>query len=305
MKIGFLGCGAMGSIYAGYLSKVHDVYVVDTWKEQVDAVKAHGINIEEPDRTVTCNPKFITTDPNEIKPVDILIVFVKYLYLAQALENARSMIDEHTVVLSLQNGLGNYDEIIKVVPEAQVCCGTTAHGGIFLQPGLVRHTGKGVTNIGTIKGSAQNVQMVATALRDAGFEVSEQDDVMHLIWKKLFANIAINGITALLQQENGMVAKNASMRTLAECLVREAITVANATGQKFDSESVLENVFGIALATDHNRSSMLQDVTRNRETEIKIINGAVVTYGKRVGIETPYNDAICKLIEAKQSLYHT
>ena len=74
------------------------------------------------------------------------------MLLEDALKNAKTMIGKDTIVLSLQNGIGNYDEITKVVPEEQICCGTTAHGCTFLEPGHVRHTGRGITNVGTLKG---------------------------------------------------------------------------------------------------------------------------------------------------------
>ena len=81
MKIGLLGCGAMGSLYGGYLSKVHEVYVCDVWKEHIEAIKANGIQLDEPEgNTAVFTPKLATTDPNEIGPVDLMIVFVKYMH---------------------------------------------------------------------------------------------------------------------------------------------------------------------------------------------------------------------------------
>ena len=66
--------------------------------------------------TVVFHPAMATTDPKEIGVVDLLIVFVHYQYLEAAVRNALPMIDKHTMVLCLQNGLGNYDEIAKVAP---------------------------------------------------------------------------------------------------------------------------------------------------------------------------------------------
>lgn len=303
MKIGILGCGAMGSIYAGYLSKAHEVYIVEKFKGQVDAVRERGIRIEEPEGTLICRPAYITDNAAEIEPVDMLIAFVKYQFLEEALKSAAPIISPETIVLSLQNGLGNYDEIIKVIPEEQVCSGTTAHGSVFLEPGRVQHTGNGVTNVGTIKGKMENVEKAAEALKAAGFEVNILPDVMKLIWKKMFGNIAINGLCALLGQENGKIVENPSMKAAAEKLVLEAVEVANAMGQSFESAEEVQNAYKLAMDTAMNRCSMLQDVTKCRETEIKIINGAVVKYGQEYGVATPYNDMICKLIEAKQSLY--
>ena len=304
MKIGFLGCGAMGSIYAGNLTKAHEVYIFDAMPAVCEAVNTTGITIDEPDGTThVYHPVVATTDPSTIGEMDIMIVFVKYLFLESALEKCKTMIGPNTIVLSLQNGVGNYDEIAKVVPEKQICCGTTAHGATNLGPGHSRHTGVGPTNVGTIKGGHESAEKVAEALRAGGFEVNVQENVMQLIWHKLFANIAINAITALLDVTNGTIAENEHERHLAEKMVREAVAVANATGCTFDVEAELKNAFDVALATGTNRSSMLQDVTRKGITEIKIINGAVVKEGKAAGIPTPYNDAIVDLILAKQDSY--
>ena len=304
MKIGFLGCGAMGSIYAGNLTKAHEVYIFDAMPAVCEAVNTTGITIDEPDGTThVYHPVVATTDPSTIGEMDIMIVFVKYLFLESALEKCKTMIGPNTIVLSLQNGVGNYDEIAKVVPEKQICCGTTAHGATNLGPGHSRHTGVGPTNVGTIKGGHESAEKVAEALRAGGFEVNVQANVMQLIWHKLFANIAINAITALLDVTNGTIAENEHERDLAEKMVREAVAVANATGCTFDVEAELKNAFDVALATGTNRSSMLQDVTRKGITEIKIINGAVVKEGKAAGVPTPYNEAIVDLILAKQDSY--
>lgn len=304
MKIGFLGCGAMGSIYASNLSKAHDIYIFDAMQAVCDAVNTNGIIVDEPDgTTLVGHPVVATTDPSTIGEMDIMIVFVKYLFLESALAKCKTMIGPNTIVLSLQNGIGNYDEIAKVVPEKQICCGTTAHGATNLGPGHSRHTGVGITNVGTIAGPKENAEKVAEALRSVGFDVAVQENVMQLIWHKLFANIAINAITALLDVTNATIAENANERDLAEKMVREAVTVANATGCSFDVEAELKNAFDVALATGTNRSSMLQDVTRKGITEIKIINGAVVAEGKKAGIPTPYNEAIVDLILAKQDTY--
>ncbi len=306
MKIALIGCGAMGSLYGGYLSKVHEVTVCDTSKALIDAVNEKGIIMEELNgETVVFKPTCATTDSSTVGVQDLVITFVNYRFLEGALIQAKGMVGPNTIVLSLQNGMGNYDEIAKVIPEEQICCGTTAHGCIALEPGHVRHTGVGITAMGTIKGKHSDVERVAEALRLAGFEVEVKESVMEVIWHKLFANIAINAITAILEQPNAVVAENECAHEVAVKLVKEAVAVANATGCCFNAEAELKNAFDIAIATGQNRSSMLQCVETKRPTEIAIINGAVCRIGHELGIETPYNDMIVKLMEAKTSLYLT
>ena len=126
MKIGFVGCGAIGSCYARYLAKNHEVCVMDTSVPVIEAVRKNGIHTRSrvspgtgTGETISVHPAIATTDPKDIGVVDLLVVFVHYQYLEAAVRNALPMIDSHTMILCLQNGLGNYDEIAKVVPRSR------------------------------------------------------------------------------------------------------------------------------------------------------------------------------------------
>ena len=244
-----------------------------------------------------------TTDPKEIGVVDLLIVFVHYQYLEAAVRNALPMIDKHTMVLCLQNGLGNYDEIAKVVPEEQIIIGNTAFGSTPVAPGHVKHTGTGVTNMGSLKAPMARVEEMANALREVGLEVQVHENVMNAIWHKLLANVAINGMSALLETKNGFVDGNQYAHEAARMLVEEAIVVANACGCTLDHDAELEHAYEVSRMTDETISSMVQDVTHHRETEIRIITGAVCRLGREHGIPTPCNDLMLQLVLAKQSIY--
>ena len=309
MRIGFVGCGAIGSCYASYLSRKHEVCVLDTYAPVIESIKKNGILLDEcapgsgTGETVSFRPAMATTDPKEIGVVDLLIVFVHYQYLEAAVRNALPMIDRHTMILCLQNGLGNYDEIAKVVPEEQIIIGNTAFGATPMEPGHVKHTGTGVTNMGSLKAPKENVERMAEALREAGLEVCVHENVMNAIWHKLLANVAINGMSALLETKNGFVDGNQYAHEAARMLVEEAITVANACGCTLDHDAELEHAYEVSRMTDETISSMVQDVTHHRETEIRIITGAVCRLGREHGIATPCNDLMLQLVLAKQSIY--
>jgi 2-dehydropantoate 2-reductase len=128
------------------------------------------------------------------------------------------------------------------------------------------------------------VEEVAEAFRIAGLETEVHENVFNAIWYKLAANVAINGVSALLETPNGFIAKNQYANELAKMLIKEAITVANASGCTLEYEEVLEHAFDVSRKTDETISSMVQDVTHHRETEIRIINGAVSKLGKEHGI---------------------
>lgn len=309
MKIGFVGCGAIGSCYASYLVRDHEVCVLDTYAPVIEAIQKNGILIEKclpgtkDGETISAHPAVATTDPKEIGVVDLLIVFVHYQYLESAVRNALPMIDGHTMVLCLQNGLGNYDEIAKVVPEEQIIIGNTAFGATPVAPGHVKHTGIGVTNMGSPKAPLSKVEAMAEALRTSGLEVNVHENVMNAIWHKLLANVGINGMSALLETKNGFVDGNQYAHEASRLLVEEAITVANACGCTLDHDEELAHLYEVSRMTDETISSMVQDVTHHRETEIRIINGAVCRFGREHGIPTPCNDLLLQLVLAKQSIY--
>lgn len=309
MKIGFVGCGAIGSCYASYLLQKHEVCVLDTYEPVIEAIRKDGILVDRcapghgNGETISVRPAMATTKPKEIGVVELLVVFVHYQYLEAAVRNALAMIDRNTMVLCLQNGFGNYDEIAKVVPEEQIIIGNTAFGATPIAPGHVRHTGYGATNMGSHKAPMAKVEAVAEAFRAAGLEVVVHENVMNAIWHKLSANVAINGVSALLGTQNGFINGNQYARETAKMLIKEAIAVANASGCTLDYETELEHAFEVSRMTDETISSMVQDVNHHRETEIRIINGAVARLGREHGIPTPCNDLILHLVLAKQSLY--
>lgn len=309
MKIGFIGCGAIGSCYASYLISKHEVCVLDTYAPVIEAVKKNGILVDKNapgygnGETISVHPAIATTDPKEIGVCDLVVVFVHYQYLEAAVRNAAPMFDKNTMILCLQNGYGNYDEIAKVIPEEQIIIGNTAFGATPIAPGHVNHTGYGATNMGSPKAPMEKVEAVAEAFRAAGLETDVHENVMNAIWHKLSANCCINGVSALLGTPNGFISKNEYARETAKLLCKEAIEVANAAGCTLDYETELEHVFEVSRMTDETISSMVQDVTHHRETEIRIISGAVVKLGKEHGIATPCSELLLNLVLAKQSLY--
>ena len=181
------------------------------------------------------------------------------------------------------------------------------HTGEHILSGIL-HRMFGAENVGFHIGAEAvrmdtSVPISAEGLRAAGLEVQVHENVMNAIWHKLLANVAINGMSALLETKNGFVDGNQYAHEAARMLVEEAIVVANACGCTLDHDAELEHAYEVSRMTDETISSMVQDVTHHRETEIRIITGAVCRLGREHGIPTPCNDLMLQLVLAKQSIY--
>jgi 2-dehydropantoate 2-reductase len=130
-----------------------------------------------------------------------------------------------------------------------------------------------------------------------------ESDVASLVWSKLVINVGINALTALVGQPNGRLLDFEETRGLMADLVAEAVAVAGARGIRLTHTDPLAAVYETARRTGANRSSMLQDFDRGRETEIDFINGAIVREAGALGIPTPVNAAVTRLVKALDRLH--
>jgi 2-dehydropantoate 2-reductase len=147
-------------------------------------------------------------------------------------------------------------------------------------------------------GESRKLEGFAGVLQEAGFETHVEKEVAGLIWSKLVINVGINALTALTGQPNGRLLDFEETRLLMADLVAEALAVAGALGIRLTYADPLATVQEVARKTGANRSSMLQDFDRSRETEIDFINGAIVREAAALGIPVPVNRAVTRLVKA-------
>lgn len=306
MKIAVLGAGAMGSLYGGLLAEAgNEVVLIDIWKDHIDTVNDKGLEIESLDgkSRVVRNIRGVY-EPASAGTAGLVLIFVKATMTAQAAPAARPLIGPSTAVLTLQNGLGNVEALCSALEPSCVIAGTSGHGSTILAPGRIRHAGSGDTVIGELDGSrGERIEAVAALLEKAGLSAKISENVMGLIWTKLIVNIGINALTAVTGLKNGRLLDFAETDGLLRAAVEEACAVAKAKGIRLETADPVGHTKEVARKTGANRSSMLQDVSAKRQTEIAVINGAVASEGKRLGIPVPVNNILTNLILVRQKTY--
>lgn len=306
MKIAIIGSGAMGSLYGGLLAEAgQEVYFIDIFKEHVDAINKKGICIvEDEEERYIENVKAVTDSKDIEEKVDLAIVFVKSTLTDIGVKGNLSIIDKGTTILTLQNGIGNIEKINKYVEKEQIVVGTSGNGASFIEPGKIRHSGKGGTVLGEISGELtdriESIHKIFNIDSLGGAEISE--NVMSLIWEKLIVNCGINPLTALTGLKNGELLENEESLKIMDEVAEEAIKVAKGLDIKLSFEDA-SHIKKIAKATAGNTSSMLADVNNKRKSEIMNINGAVVVKGKELGIATRVNEILTSLILLKEKTY--
>lgn len=302
MKISIIGAGAMGSLYGGKLSQTgNDVVLYDINKAHVDAINSKGLIIEESatGEKITVHP-LASSKPEDVSGSDLLIFFVKSTATKAVAEQFVKFAGSETIALTLQNGLGNEDILRDYFGAGRTAAGVTSQGATFLGPGEIRHAGNGPTHICMSDKNNNKLKGVILALSDSGFEMHIEDNIGDLVWSKLIINVGINAVTALSGLENGKLLEYPDMKSLMADLVEEAVSVAEKKGVKLSYSNPLQVVYDVSEKTALNRSSMLQDFDRGSMTEIDFINNAIVREGRKLGIPTPCNSSISKLVKSME-----
>lgn len=290
-----LGCGAIGSLYAAHLARLPEVEVwaVDPWREHVEAIERDGLRVTgEEDFVATVRA---TTDAAALPPCAYALVATKAQHTRAAVGSARAALRD-AAVASLQNGIGNEDDIAAIVP--RVIRGTIVTAGHISQPGTVTCDGRGDTWLGPFEPSpagASEISHLAELLTRGGLDAAALSDSRGPQWSKLVFNAATSPLAALTGLSIGRVCTHPEVRAQVDRLVDEALAVCDARGigLAWDPADSIDEA--VAEAYDH-LPSMLQDVRAGRRTEIDVLNGGVAAEGRRAGVATPAHDAMVALV---------
>ncbi|MGE5252299.1 MAG: ketopantoate reductase family protein [Bacteroidota bacterium] len=289
------GTGALATLFAARLSAAgHSVCMLGSWQNGLRSLRSRGARLVDREGREQAFPVSVTDDPAEIRAAGLALVLVKSWQTERAAEQLARCLTPGGLAVTLQNGIGNREQLVEALGAERVALGTTTTGATLLGPGLVRAGGEGTISI---EGHPA-LGPLHRALRSAGFRVRVIDDAGSLIWGKLVINAAINPLTALLHVTNGELLKRPAARGLMAELAQETAAIAAAERVHLPFEDPVAAAEEVARDTAGNHSSMFQDVRRGARTEIDAICGAVTARGQRYGIPTPVNSACWRLVRA-------
>lgn len=301
MKIGIVGAGVLGSIFGSLFSKKGlEIHLIEVLDERIRVIKRKGLWVQMPDGERVHTKPHITKNPEEVGVCDVVMVCVKGYHTGSAAETAAPMVGDETLVVSVQNGLGNLEVLAERFGPDRVVGGITAHSGMPVGMNEVRYVGGlgPFLVIGPFDG-VRRPPLIGFIqwLDDAGFDVHGVDDINPVIWKKLIANVATNCVAGLTGLTGGKAVTCEPVVGLIRSLADELAQVARARGIDFpELDAPGDFALQAFASTKDNRVSMLQDVEAGRPTEIGTLNEVIVSEGERLGVETPYNRAVSQLV---------
>lgn len=299
-RVGIIGSGAMGTLFGFHLAGQCDVTMLDSNRAVLDAIEAAGgLSVNDAAvRSVRAGRR-----ARDLFGSTVVFLFVKAVDTLRALRPFAGELSPSTPIVSLQNGVGNEDAIKTALGGAvPVVLGITTESSLTTAPGRARSSEEGNTIVGTGGASPATARSVAELLTACGMRASVVYDIRPHLWGKLIANAAINAVSGVLDCEAGAILKDANAAHLAEALAEEAASVAAALKINLPFANPWQYVTEVIAVGADSKSSMAFDLESHHPSEIDHINGAVCAAGRRTGVPTPYNDAMVRLVKAKESL---
>lgn len=308
LKIAILGAGSLGSVMGGVLTEAgHDVYLINRRKENVAAINTNGLTLRAAGVDRTFKVKAVTSSQDvdtSNRALDLLIVLVKSFDTQSAMSQALHLVGEHTVVLSLQNGVGQEALLSQIVGAEKVLAGKTYVGGFMIEPGLVIDGSLGKeTIIGEVNGGlSERAERIAATFTAAGLLTHASSSIMTTIWDKLLVNVATGAVSAISGLSYGPLYEQKALTQTALAAVAEGMAVAKAIGIQIGFAHPREPWLkaGAGLPREF-KPSMLQSLEKGTMTEIDVINGAIVDLGKQYGVPTPVNATLLACVKALES----
>lgn len=290
-----VGTGALASLFAARLAQAGlSVTMLGTWKDGLYAIRENGVRFVDSNEVEHRFAVRATDNPRECIGIKNALVLVKAWQTERAAQQLKECLAEDGLAVTLQNGLGNRESLMRSLGTDRVALGVTTTGATLLAAGQVKAGGEGAISI------ERNPALgpLETALTFANFDVRVVDDALSLIWGKLVINSAINPLTALLRVKNGELLERPAAREIMGQLARETAQVAEAEQILLPFDDPVIAAEEVAMKTAANQSSMLQDVLRGAPTEIDAICGAVVRAAENHSIQAVVNWTCWQLVRA-------
>lgn len=306
MKIGIVGTGAMGSVYAALLGRAgNEVWAIDRWRDHVEAIAADGLRVSGASGDYVVDDLHVGTSPADAGPCDAWVIATKAADVEGAAQAIAPLLRSGDVVMPFQNGLGAAERVARFVPADQIVLGIAeGFGASVPRPGSVHHNGMRLIRLGEPAGGiTERATRLERLWADAGFNVRAFADIERMIWEKFLCNVTLSAPTAAFDMTVGeLMADDEAWAVAIGCML-EAHRAGTAKGVAFAFDDPVRYVTEFAATIPDASPSMRLDHLARRPAEIDAINGMVVELSRELGFEAPYNQTLCALLRAREARF--
>jgi 2-dehydropantoate 2-reductase len=295
-KVAVVGAGAVGGFFGGLLARAGVPVMMIGRPSFVEAVQRSGLFLDSFRFQDTVHPQ-ASTELSAAADADVVLFCVKTTDTASVSKQLAAFLPANSIVVSMQNGVNNVEEIraasgIAAVPAVVYVAAAVP------APGTVKHFGRGDLVVGP---KNERTEKIAALCTSAEIPCRIAENIEGELWTKFVWNCALNAVSALGRVTYGEIIASEDAKRLVEAVVYETLDVARANGIEppglEDPKAALAGSFKIAEQMSGTRSSTAQDLARGKHTEIDSLNGYLARLGARLGVPTPVNHTLYTLVK--------
>ena len=315
MRIAIYGAGSLGTILGAFISKAgRSIELINRNKSHISALQKEGAKVVG---TIRFTQPITAYTPDEMHgEYDIIFLMTKQQHNKEVVGMLNNYLASDGVLVTFQNGLPELD-ITTILGEERVLGCTVAWGATMQSPGVCELTSEPDAlsfSLGAISNKRSKYFNQVKELLELMGSVDVEENFLGTRWSKLLINASFSGMSAVLGCTFGEAAGPHASRRIVQALIKECIDVCSTGGIRIEPVQGKDIVkllnythplkrvlsfFIIPIAIRKHsklKASMLQDLEKGKLTEVDSINGAVSSYGRKVGCPTPMNDCVVDII---------
>lgn len=298
-RIAVVGAGAVGSYYGARLAQAgHEVHFL--LRSDFAVVQQNGLIIQSINGDFHLPRPLIHSDASSIGPCDVVLIAIKNTSNAALLQLLPPLLKPTTLLITLQNGLGNEDFLSQHFPKQAVLGGLCFVCINRIAPGVIKHIAQGLITLGEHGGPAQaRTHAIATAFAAAGIPCNVDDSLARSRWKKLVWNIPFNGLSIVAGSlDTAAILADSALAALVRDLMQEIMHTASQLGYELPVNLADDMIARTRTMTQYQPSSLI-DFEAGREVELEAIWEEPCRRARAAGHPMPRVEMLHQLLQAR------
>jgi 2-dehydropantoate 2-reductase len=293
MRIAIVGIGGVGGYYGGKLARYYapqsDMEIIFIARgEHMAQIQKHGLKILTTEGDLTATPAIVTDTPQNLGPMDLVIICVKTYGLERCMRMLAKNVEEKTVLLSLLNGVNNAERIKTFFPKSKTLNGCVYLSSHIVSPGVVQQvSGSCQLFFGPDHDDIKAYMELEETLTNAGIKAQVKPNIDEVVWEKYIFISPLASVTTLFGEPFGTVMDRKESRDLTEGLIKEVEQIARIKGIGLGDDIVDATLAKVSAFPYETKSSMQVDCEKGNKTEIEAFTGYIVRCGEELGVNIP------------------
>ena len=292
-----MGAGGVGGYFGGRMAERTGRKVILIARgSHLKAIQEEGLKILSPEGDVQF-PVTAFEDPRRAPAPDLVLFTVKSYDTEGAIEQIRPIVTGDTQILTIQNGIENYDKLVDAFGKKRVIPGFCQIGVGIKEPGVIEHHSFGIITVGEEDGSVSGrLRALKKLFEDAKIEIEISRDIHKEIWMKFSWNSVFNIVTAIAEVPVDEIFRHPEARDLCGKLFSEIRQIADKEGVTLTREDK-RMIIDRSGQLENFITSTYRDRMKGKKMEYDAFTGAILRYGEKHGISVPHNETLYSLLK--------